>query len=148
MSAKSRPKGIPYISVFYLGVSAILLIVAILCFAPSATYSGQSIAYEIWRNSIITIPRIGDNIDRWFSDLFVPYIIGWGVVSIILASFVALAAVMLFQMKIWGRNLTMLIALPLIGILIGLLILWYLFKDDVKLAFTAGASPVKKHNAK
>ncbi len=148
MSAPTKPKGILYITILYLAIAAILVVVAILCFAPSAAYPGQSMAYEIWNNTVINLPQIGDNFDRWFTELFVPYIAVWGVVAIIIGAIVAVVAILLFQMKVMGRNLTMLIALPLIAVLLGLIVLWYLFKDDVKAAFTPAAISPTKSKAK
>ncbi len=143
MSAPTKPKGILYITIFYLAIAAILAVVAILCFAPSAS-PGPTMASDLWVNIVAKIPRIGDNIDEWFGSLFLPYVTIWGVVAIVLAGFVAVVAILLFKLQVWGRNLAMLIALPLIAVLVGFIVLWFLFKDDVKAAFTpAEAAPAK-----
>ncbi len=148
MSAPTKPKGILYITILYLAIAAILVVLAILCFAPGA--SRPTLLQDLWYNSISpSLPSIGDNTIRGlFNEYVNPYVTGWGVACIIVGGIVAIVAVMLFQMKVWGRNLAMLIALPLIVILLGLIVLWYLFKDDVKAAFSPPAEPAPKKRAK
>ncbi len=147
MSAPTKPKGILYITIFYLAIAAILVVAAILCLTPSPV-SGQTLFFDFWQNSIVTIPRIGDNIDEWFGELLLPNLTGWGVAALIVAALVAIIGIMLFQLKVMGRNLAMLIALPLIAVLLGLIVLWYLFKDDVKAAFSPPAEAPAKLKAK
>ncbi len=148
MSAPTKPKGILYISIVYLAIAAILFVAGILCLAPSAVTPGKTMFYDFWQNSIVTIPRIGDNIDEWFGELLLPNLTGWGVAAIIVAGLLVVIAFMLYQLKVMGRNLAMLIALPLIAVLLGLIVLWYLFKDDVKAAFSPPAATSGKSKAK
>ncbi len=148
MSAPTKPKGILYITIFYLAIAAILVVLAILCLTPSAVTPGQTMFYDFWWNYVFTIPKIGDNINVWFGELLLPNAIGWGVAALIVAALVAIIGIMLFQLKVMGRNLAMLIALPLIAVLLGLIVLWYLFKDDVKAAFSPPAAAPAKPKAK
>ncbi len=147
MSAPTKPKGILYIAIFYLAIAAILVVAGILCLTPS-TAPGPTLFNDFWANNIATIPRIGDNIDEWFGELILPNVTGWGIAAIIVAALLGVIALMLFQLKAMGRNLAMLIALPLIAVLLGLIILWYLFKDDVKAAFAPPAETTPKKKAK
>ncbi len=148
MSAPTRPKGILYISIFYVAIAAILVVVAVLCFAPSALH--DTLIQDIWYETISpNLPTVGDNTLRGLWQQYVdPNVTALGVVVIILGGIVGVVAIMLFQLKVWGRNLAMLIALPLMVILLGLIVLWYLFKDDVKAAFSPPAELASKKKVK
>jgi hypothetical protein len=134
MSSTAKPPSILIIVILYFIVAAVFAVGAIICFLPG-TAPGPTMANDIWTNNVITFPIIGDNIERLLGGLFLGNIPLWGTLAIVIVVVVILDIVLLLKLNNLGRILAILIALPLIVIIIGLWIIWSLFKDDVKQAF-------------
>ncbi len=135
MSSTTKPKGILYIAILYIIVVVAGIVVAILSFMPSAT-GGVNMMEDLWNQIVLGIPIVGDNIDNLLHSILFENATIWAVIVIVLAVIVLVDVILLFKMSPTGRNLAMVIALPLIVVLLGLIILWYLFKDEVKNTFT------------
>ena len=124
-----RPGGVTGIAILFLAVGIGALIFGILCLTMADFVKNL---YDTNFGPLFQgIPQIGDNLLD--VDINTVYIAGAILVPFGAADL--LTGVGLLKLKKWGYWLAIIIASPFILAIIGLVIIWYLRKDEVKAAF-------------
>jgi hypothetical protein len=131
-----RPGGVTGIAVLFLIAAAAFLIVSVICLIEMG-----ALAVSIWQNNIEGliegIPFIGPfYIDHLADNLANPttWVIA-GVIFIGIGAADILTFLGLLKLKKWGYWLCIIISIPLIVVIVGIIFIWYLRKDEVKAAF-------------
>ena len=124
-----RPGGVTGIAIlFLLGAAAGIVLGLVILILPLTVIM-------FWDSNIgpllAWIPMIGDNLlsigaDTWFLV---------GIVAVIIGAVEIVVGFGLYKLKKWAYWLTILISIPLIVVILGIIFIWYLRKDEVKAAF-------------
>ncbi|MBD3227815.1 MAG: hypothetical protein GF329_06470 [Candidatus Lokiarchaeota archaeon] len=135
MSKTEKKMGITIIAILYMLVAVAGFILAILNFIPSSIYS-TSLGGELWITILEPLPTIGGILGT-IGDLILPYpiITVIGVVLLIVGIIMAIISIGLFKLKKWAHSLAILIAILAIVVIIGIILVWYLLKPEVKEEF-------------
>ncbi len=129
-----RPGGVTGIAVLFLIAAAIFLVLGVICAFATAT------AMLFWFNNIhglIAGSFIGPfYVDHLMDNLLNPttWVIA-GVIFIGIGAADILTFLGLLKLKKWGYWLCIIISIPLIIVIVGIIFIWYLRKDEVKAAF-------------
>ena len=124
--SKGRPDGITLLS-------ALFWILAIIAIIGSLFMLGA-------KDAIIDIIEEDSDTPNWVIDLVDSIFVGIGVISFIIGIIYVIVGWGLWTMKSWARLAAIvlavisLISFP-IGTILGIIILWYLFKPEIKEAF-------------
>ena len=125
-SVNTRPEGITLLA-------ALFWILAILALVAGIFMVGT-------KDAIIDIMEDEPDITEGIIDLVDSLLLGVGIIAFVLAIFYIITGWGLWTMKSWARIVAMILAVisllsfP-IGTIIGIIVLWYLFKPEIKAAF-------------
>jgi hypothetical protein len=130
-----RPGGVTGIAALFLIFGAVILVLGIICAAFSGT------VLDFWTNTagpmIAGLPLIGsfytDHIAHYLDTTTAFLLIG--VIFIGVGAIDILTFLGLVKLKKWGYWLAIIISIPLILVIVGIIFIWYLRKDEVKAAF-------------
>ena len=124
-----RPGGVTGIAILFLLAAAVALTVGLIIVID------PNFVKTLWDNNIgpilVLIPLVGDTLEVVGLDTLAwvgPLLIAIGAVDIVI--FIGL-----LKLKKWGYWLCLLISIPLIVVILGIIFIWYLRKDEVKAAF-------------
>jgi lysylphosphatidylglycerol synthetase-like protein (DUF2156 family) len=133
--SKNGNKGIAIIVIFYILVAVAFFILGIVNFIPSNTYL-TTFGGELWLDYAVDLPIIGSYLDT-LGNYILPYpnITIIAVVLIILGVIMALDAIGLLKRKKWAHSLAVLIGIMAIVVIIGIILVWYLLKSEIKTEF-------------
>lgn len=131
MQQRIRPKGILFTTILYFVIVAVLVIAGIFI---------QQLWALLTTGPLSTLPiginhDLGYNITKYLGGIYGTDGTGFVVLFSISAVIVVIDAAGLLQLKSWARLLAMLIALPLILVILGIVIIWYLMKPNVRQTF-------------
>ncbi|MHA1650182.1 MAG: hypothetical protein ACTSYB_08310 [Candidatus Helarchaeota archaeon] len=130
-----RPGGVTGIAVLFLLGGGILLVLGILC----AFVTAWTMAFYFANidGILAGLPLIGDlYVNNLQSFLMDPNI--WliaGIIFIAIGVIDVLTFIGLLKLKKWGYYIALIISIPLIIVILGIIFIWYLRKDEVKAAF-------------
>ena len=125
-SVNTRPEGITLLA-------ALFWILAILALVAGIFMVGT-------KDAIIDIMEDEPDITEGIIDLVDSLLLGVGIIAFVFAIFYIITGWGLWTMKSWARIVAMILAVisllsfP-IGTIIGIIVLWYLFKPEIKAAF-------------
>lgn len=137
MNKTEKRLGITIITILYVIVAVGFFILAILNFIPSSSYpTYTSFGGELWITILEPLPTIG-GILQTIGDLILPYpiITVVGIVLLIAGIIMAIISIGLFKMKKWAHSFAILIGILAIVVIIGIILVWYLLKPEVKESF-------------
>ena len=136
--SSEKKLGITLIAILYMLAAVLFIILAIINFIPSMVYTYTSFGGELWITYLETlpIPFIGGILQILGVYLLPqPNITIIAIVLLILGAIAIIDAIGLFARKKWAHSLAVLFAVVAIVIIIGIILLWYLLKSDVKMEF-------------
>ncbi|HUY01319.1 MAG TPA: hypothetical protein VMV49_17290 [Candidatus Deferrimicrobium sp.] len=130
-----RPGGVTGIAAIFLIFGALILVIGVICAVATA------FVLDLWLNNIdpmiAGLPLIGsfytENIAHFFDSTTAWLLIGIGSIAIGALDIVTFLG--LLKLKKWGYWLAIIISIPLIVVIVGIIFIWYLRKDEVKAAF-------------
>ena len=124
-----RPGGVTWIAVLFLVGAAAFIGLGIVCAFMSA------FAAAFWNDNIgpllAWIPMIGASLEVLDASIF--QILGY--VFIAVGAVDIVTSIGLLKLKKWGYWLCILVSIVLIVVIIGIVFIWYMRKDEVKAAF-------------
>ena len=130
-----RPGGVSGIAVIFLIFGGLLLVLGIICAVATST------VLDIWLTKIDPVldglPLLGSFYEDHLAH-FLDSERAWllvGIISIAIGALDTVTFLGLWKLKKWGYWLCILISIPLIIVLVGIIFIWYLRKDEVKAAF-------------
>ncbi len=124
-----RPGGVTGIAIlFLLGAAALLTLGLIIVIDPNFVKT-------FWDTNIgpllAWIPLVGDT----FADVGLDTLVWVGPLLVAVGAVDIVTFIGLLKLKKWGYWLCILISIPLIVVILGIIFIWYLRKDEVKAAF-------------
>jgi len=124
-----RPGGVTGISIlFLLGAATGIVMGLIILISPLTVIT-------FWNANIgpllAWIPIIGDNLESIGADTW--FLVGLG--AVIIGAIDIVVGFGLYKLKKWAYWLSILVSIPLIAVILGIIFIWYLRKDEVKAAF-------------
>ena len=127
-----RPGGVTGIAIIFLLGAAVFIVLGAICLA--APLFIIDILVNTVAPMVAGIPLLGGFAANLITTLagLVLYV---GIVGIVVGVLDILIFIGLLKLKKWGYWLAIIISIPLIVVILGIIFIWYLRKDEVKAAF-------------
>lgn len=124
-----RPGGVTGIAILFLLGAAGFLVLGVICLV-SPLFVQTFITANIWP-LVSWVPIIGPMLE--IVELGTITLLGYA--GVIVGVLDILTFIGLLKLKKWGYWLAIIISIPLIVVILGIIFIWYLRKDEVKAAF-------------
>jgi uncharacterized membrane protein (DUF2068 family) len=126
-----RPSGVTGIAIIFLIGAALFIVLGAICLAAPLTVIDVLNGVG---DMVESIPLIGGIAISLLATL-AANLLYVGIVGIIIGVIDILIFIGLLKLKKWGYWLAIIISIPLIVVILGIIFIWYLRKDEVKAAF-------------